>query len=484
MGIVLLTTLISIITQTILSDAIMSHTIDQWEKTNSDFYEKSKLPLSIGSKKRADEIIRVITSYPAVIKAGIYDLSGNVLIEKGTAEPCSPKERHAAQNILGGRYELDNQWCFETTVYINLVAETALEYDSPSDSIDEKPIGKIRLWFDKTPTHQLITKIFVVNILIALTIMILVFIIILKLAAHLTRPIKRLSQFMMQAEQGATHVRAELLGPSDIRKMITAFNSMMKRIELDEKTLENQVQLRTHEITEAYRSAQSATEFKSQLLATLSHEMRTPLHGASCYIQLALEEMERIENSVQLDEFLNNALRCTSDLSLQITHLLDYSKNEANKIESTVTTFLPETVLTNAIKTVSPFAKTNNNTIIAEHLSSKEIKTDQEKFSQIILNLLSNAIKFTENGTITVRSYFDEKNYIVSVEDTGCGIPDENLAHIFDAFWQAGGIETRKHRGIGIGLAISKQFSEMIGGEITVQSQVGRGSTFVLSIPQ
>ncbi|MEE9395677.1 MAG: HAMP domain-containing sensor histidine kinase [Methylococcales bacterium] len=481
-GIVLLTTSISTITQTILSDAIMAHTIRQWEKTNADFIEKSKLPLSIGSRRRADEITHLILAYPSVIKAGVYDLEGNVLAEKGTAKRCFPVGQQADKKVPDGQYELKKQWCFKSTISMYLGGENRLDHENRDDLVTNKPLGSIHLWFDKRPTEKLIQKIFIANILIALTIMAVVFVIVRQLGARVTQPINALSEYMMQAEQGAAQVRAEVSGPSDIKKMFIAFNAMMERIELNEKTLENQVHLRTRELTEAYRSAQSATEFKSQILATLSHEMRTPLHGTSCYIQLAQEEPE-LEKNPQLDEYLNDALRCTSDLTQLITQLLDYSKNAAKKIESTMTTFLPNIVLINAIKTVSPFAKINNNTIRAENLVSEAITTDKEKFSQIILNLLNNAIKFTENGTIKVRSSLDDENYIVSVEDNGCGISKDNLTKIFEAFWQADRVETRTYRGIGIGLAISKQFCEIIGAEIRVRSQVGQGSTFSLLIP-
>jgi signal transduction histidine kinase len=111
------------------------------------------------------------------------------------------------------------------------------------------------------------------------------------------------------------------------------------------------------------------------------------------------------------------------------------------------------------------------------------LRTDSKKLHQILLNLLANAVKFTERGSVTMRITVDQNDLVVEVGDTGIGIPSEHLVHIFDAFWQVEQRATRSFGGSGLGLSVSQHLARLLGGEVTVRSAVGVGSTFTLRVP-
>ena len=230
-----------------------------------------------------------------------------------------------------------------------------------------------------------------------------------------------------------------------------------------------------------------ASQHKSQFLANMSHELRTPLNAIIGITEM-LQEDARDSNREDEFEPLDRVVRAARHLLAVINHILDLSKIEAGKIDLHVESFAIAPVVQEVVNTVSTLAAKNENTLRLEcppEIGS--MRADQTRIRQALLNLASNAAKFTEKGTITIsvsRTVAQTGDWIViSVADTGIGLTAEQQGRLFQDFVQADASTTRKYGGTGLGLAISRRFCQMMGGDITVESEPGRGSTFTIRLP-
>jgi sigma-B regulation protein RsbU (phosphoserine phosphatase) len=251
-------------------------------------------------------------------------------------------------------------------------------------------------------------------------------------------------------------------------------------------TLTEQIAL-SEQMAAQKRAAEQANQIKSAFLAHMSHELRTPLNAIIGYSELLLEEVEQ-QGTGNLASDLSKIHGAGCHLLELINSLLDISKIEAGKMEMYVETFSIEKVVQNVVQAVVLLAKEKGNALhckLGEHLGDME--TDRTKVRQCLFNLLSNASKFTEQGVITVavtrcREEMSEWVYF-SISDSGIGMTPEQMGRLFLPFTQANASIASKYGGTGLGLAISRRFCQMMGGDITVASQLGKGSTFTMKIP-
>jgi signal transduction histidine kinase/CHASE3 domain sensor protein len=230
-----------------------------------------------------------------------------------------------------------------------------------------------------------------------------------------------------------------------------------------------------------YRSALAASEAKSAFLATMSHELRTPLNAIIGYQSLLKEGIDGPLSDAQLAHL--NRIRASADhlLSL-IDEVLTFSRVEAGKEVVQREDVSLRSVIDQAITMITPLAEVKGLTVRVEG-DDPQLFTDGGKVRQILLNLLSNAIKFTDSGEVVIRSRAYQETVEVSVADTGIGIAAENLERIFDPFWQVEQRSTRKVGGTGLGLSVSRTLAQLVGGDIRVESEPGKGSTFTLTLP-
>ncbi len=266
--------------------------------------------------------------------------------------------------------------------------------------------------------------------------------------------------------------------------------------ELEEKAqqLEEQnrrIEIKNREIAIAQAALQERAEqlalssrYKSEFLANMSHELRTPLNSLLILAKLLAENTERNLTEKQI-EFARTIHQAGSDLLELINDILDLSKVEAGKMDVNAGEVEIAAIAEYVERTFRPLADEKGLSLeieVAED-APRAIVTDEQRLQQVLKNLLSNAIKFTDEGGVTLRVAGGPAGIAFSVGDTGIGVPEDKLRLIFEAFQQADGTTSRRYGGTGLGLSISREIARLLGGEITVQSQPGEGSTFTLTLP-
>jgi len=237
------------------------------------------------------------------------------------------------------------------------------------------------------------------------------------------------------------------------------------------------------EIQEKNLQLEAANRHKSQFLANVSHELRTPLNSIIGFTRIVLRRTEgKLENLQK--ENLQKVLISSDHLLNLINELLDLAKIEAGRMEAFAETFKLDDVVRMATTTVEPLLRNGRVKLVTDIAPDiPPLKTDRDKLKQSVINLLSNAVKFTEDGEVKVAAWRDNGSLKLTVSDTGIGMNQEALRYIFDEFRQADMSSTRKYGGTGLGLAIVKKFINLMGGEIIVESEEGKGSKFTITLP-
>ena len=238
------------------------------------------------------------------------------------------------------------------------------------------------------------------------------------------------------------------------------------------------------EIQEKSRQLEIANKHKSDFLANMSHELRTPLNAIIGFSEVLLERLFGDINDKQ-DEYLHDIHSSGRDLLALINDILDLSKIEAGHMQLDAAPFDLPATLGNALVLIRERAQRHG---IALSLQVEpgvgEVFADERKVKQIVVNLLSNAVKFTKDGgSVDLLARREPGRTMVSVRDTGVGIAPEDHAAVFEEFRQVGNDYTRKQEGTGLGLALSRRFVELHGGKLTLESELGKGSTFTFDIP-
>jgi signal transduction histidine kinase/DNA-binding response OmpR family regulator len=241
------------------------------------------------------------------------------------------------------------------------------------------------------------------------------------------------------------------------------------------------------EVEEKRQEVEVASQHKSQFLANMSHELRTPMNAIIGVSEMMLEDARDLGRDDDIEP-LERILRAANHLLGLINEILDLSKIEAGKMELELERFDVGPLVEDVGATIRPIAEKNGNRIeVSCAANLGNMHADAMRIRQALLNLASNAVKFTEHGVVTIAASRDAERgrdwIVLRVTDTGIGMTPEQTARLFQEFTQADASTTRKYGGTGLGLAISRRFCRMMGGDITVDSALGAGSTFIIRLP-
>ena len=249
----------------------------------------------------------------------------------------------------------------------------------------------------------------------------------------------------------------------------------------------NQAENARDEAEFAKLQAEDANKIKSEFLAKMSHELRTPLNAIIGITEMMAEDAEEFGDDDYIEP-LGRVLRSGKHLLSLINDILDLSKIEAGKMELHPESFDLSLFIGDLHRTCEPLAQKNHNTLNFETDEKlKEIYADSTRLKQVLLNLVSNACKFTEEGAIELKASYctlnDQDAVQFSIKDSGIGMEPDQLKLLFQDFQQVDSSATRKYEGTGLGLSISQKLSNLMGGEISVTSVVGKGSEFIVRLP-
>jgi signal transduction histidine kinase len=300
---------------------------------------------------------------------------------------------------------------------------------------------------------------------------------------RVVRPLEALRRGVERIGKGELNHRLHLKTGDEIEILAEEFNEMAAHVRDAYAGLERKVAERTHALKMANEKLEEASQLKSQFLANVNHELRTPVSAIIGYARLVLRATQGQISQLQtenLQDLLHNAERLLN----QIDSLLEFSKIEAGKMEVHVQLVNVDEVIQGAISTIEPIVNGGGVRIIREIAPDiPDVSTDREKLRQILLNLLDNAVKFTERGEIKITASQQNGSLKLVVSDTGIGIEKEELNQVFEEFHRGDSSSSKKYRGTGLGLAIAKKFVNLLGGDISVESEVGRGSVFTVMLP-
>ena len=244
-----------------------------------------------------------------------------------------------------------------------------------------------------------------------------------------------------------------------------------------------EIKIKSEALQVAQVAAEAASKAKSQFLANMSHELRTPLNAIIGYSEMLQEEADDL-GTPEMKPDLQKIHGAGKHLLGLINDILDLSKIEAGKMTLYLETFAVETLLNEVAATMQPMINKNGNQLtleVAPEIGS--MRADVTKVRQALFNLLSNASKFTDKGSITLRARRQGADLVFDVIDSGIGMTPEQVGRLFQAFAQADASTSKKYGGTGLGLALSRKFCQLMGGDLTVASEAGKGSTFTATIP-
>jgi len=316
--------------------------------------------------------------------------------------------------------------------------------------------------------------------------------------------LKRQTELLLASQKELEEANAEMeaqtqkLQASDEELRVQQEELMQSNKELEEKTklLEeknqafneknNLLEIATQDLKKKAEQLTLSSKYKSEFLANMSHELRTPLNSILLLSKLLQDNLDENLNDDQI-EYATVINKAGTSLLELINDILDISKIESGKMDVNAETFTLEKFKEDIVSLFSPISKDKEIEFLVSVNSNcpETIYTDKMRLDQVVKNLLSNAFKFSPKGKVNLNISVDQTKELISfsVIDTGIGIPKEKQDLVFEAFQQADGSTRRQYGGTGLGLSISREIAHLLGGEITLESEPGKGSNFTITIP-
>ena len=458
-----------------------------------NFAAQSVLALVFSSKENATDSANATLAFPNVKYVAIHNNENKLLLEMGGKVSWLPqftREDAAQQGVARFIHESTSSLHFIAPVFSPKRSETELGRAMGASDPGQDWLGYVHVALSKAALREAQTDIFVNNVSVATIFAVVLILVLRALVSRITSPLQELSGIMQKAEEGVSTLRAPVTGPSEVKAIAHVFNNMMsaleerdKRLREQNENLESEVALRTQELVEARDQAVLASRHKSEFLANMSHELRTPLNAIIGYTEIVIEEMEA-EGREDAVVDLRRVHKAANNLLNMINSILDLAKIEAGHMELWIEPTDLNELVNEIVGTIQILISKNNNKLAVEIQGDETpVMIDSAKVRQIMVNLLGNAAKFTTDGHIDLRVKKTESDLIIVVSDTGIGMSEQQQAHVFEEFRQGDMSTTREYGGTGLGLSITQRLCHLMGGEISVQSTLDKGSTFTVYFP-
>jgi two-component system sensor histidine kinase BarA len=301
----------------------------------------------------------------------------------------------------------------------------------------------------------------------------------------IVKPVKHLKEVADAISAGELNVRSEIQTADEFEDLSHAFNRMLRNLVSMQDRLRKvnaDLDRKVDELARANLALYESNRLKGDFLATMSHELRTPLNSILGFSEVLGSGDGLTDKQLR---WVGNIRTSGEQLLALINDILDLAKIEAGKMEVRPSEFSLYDVCEGLLTMFRPMAEKKNIDMRGTLLAGMPLmRQDVVKLRQILSNLLSNAVKFTpEGGRVLLKAEADGNNIVLTVSDTGVGIAADEQELVFEKFRQAGNPLTREHAGTGLGLSIVRELSKLLGGEVTLQSELGRGSTFIVRLP-
>lgn len=298
---------------------------------------------------------------------------------------------------------------------------------------------------------------------------------------------ERLQSLLAETQQQAEELQSQ---QEELRVNNEELEQQARALESQQEALagkNRELEMTQDDLKRKAEDLERSSQYKSEFLAKMSHELRTPLNGLLILSTLLIENKEK-NLTEQQKQFARSIQSAGNDLLTLINDILDLAKVEAKKLIVRKETFTLGSLFTQMKQTFEPQTKAKDlefKAALSSDLENVTLYTDRQRLEQILRNFLSNAVKFTEKGYVELRADIDrrDKTIDLTVADTGIGVPENKRGLIFEAFEQADSSTSRTYGGTGLGLTISRELAHLLGGEIRLKSQEGKGSEFTIRIP-
>ncbi len=479
-GGVLLAIVASLITASLESKRFYTYLVNEGHQITSNFSNQSALALESKNKQSAIDFTDAILALSTVDHVGIYNSKGEVLLKKGQQSDWYPEKIYKTTEPKLIK-KTESTLHFINSVYAH----------TPYKGGVNTPLflGDVHVVIGLSSLQIIWRNAFVENIFTSLALAPFFLILLHIIAKHITYPLSKLSETMHNAELGKKNVRSDIEGSVEVKIIAQTFNRMMKSLDNRQEKLLNQKKIlsiqvaeRTRELVISRNKALKATRLKSDFLSSMSHELRTPICAIIGYTEICLEELSPDTTSAK---DLQRVLAASDDLLNLINDTLDLAKIEAGYTELHIRETDLNKLINHTIDIARPLTLKNSNDLIfkIKQHTTEVLNIDSEKLQQIILNILSNACKFTQHGKITLNAHHKKEALMITIHDTGIGMSESQIAHMFDEFYQANMSITLNYGGTGLGLTISQRLCQLMGGKIDVQSEINKGTMFTIFIP-
>ncbi len=452
----------------------------------------------LGSPDLAGARVTEIAAFPGVRQAAALKPDGEIWAMSDGADPWPPVPASSDWRARAALVdETPDRWYF--------LAPVRLQTDvTPMATPDQSQLlGYLAVVWRKAPLLQVQSGLFVLNGTIALILAFGIGVGFQYFLRRLTDPLDRLARVIQRLRAGETGARTSVAGPAETREIGRMFNALLddidrhraelehhrQQLERQHKEMESLVEMRTQDLRAARDAALTAARYKSEFMAAMTHEMRTPLQSILGYTreaETALDFLEEEADPVLLDHLsgsLGMVRHASDDLLSRINQVLDLAALEAGKQDLKLETVDLPVLLEEVVALLKPLIERNGNRVEVLFEGPRQAILDDDKIRQIVRNLLDNACKFTRAGLVLLEVTRTRDELVIEVADCGIGIPPHLHELTFAPFRQADMSDTRRHGGTGLGLAITRSLCGVMGGTITVDSAPGAGSTFRAVIP-